>query len=169
MITRTILRAGVLAASLVPAARILPAQSPAATAVTAGQPGWVRHGKWLVLAGAVAATVAGVRAHESGDDTFETLRTFCGTGAPCLLGSDGRYRDAQAERLYQEVLSHDRAARTWLTTGQVALAGSVVLFILDLRGRGRPENEPFNGLIVAPGVGGTARVGWRLALPHRAL
>ncbi len=125
----------------------------------------VRYGKWVATAFALGATVVGVREHDEADQAFDRLRGYCGFQGSCALGADGRYQDPGAERLYRSVVDGDRAARTWLAAGQVALVGGVILFVMDLRSRGGPANEPFGGLRVEPAAGGL-RLGWRLSFPR---
>jgi hypothetical protein len=156
---------GVLQACLVAAAmsgfgpRRLPAQG-----VEGGRPALVSHGKWAALGTAVAATALGIRANRSADRHYESLRRYCGTVGPCAVGADGRYPDAGAEAIWMSVVRNDRRARAWLVTGQAALVGATVLFVLDLRNRGRPGNEPLTGLYVSAGAFAT-NVGIRLTLP----
>lgn len=138
-----------------PAQAQMPVQSAQAPAL-------VRYGKWAALGAAVASTALGIHSHNSANTAFNDLRDYCGATGSCALGTDGRYADAGAEALYREVSRGDRRARTWLIAGQAALIGSVALFVIDLSGRGRPGNEPFSGLVVAPGVGGATLIGLRL-------
>ncbi len=147
-----------LGAALVPVAR---AQEPVAERRT---PPLVRTGKWIALGLAAGTTILGARAHLRADDAFDRLRDYCSTIGSCTLGVDGRYDNAGAEAIYLEVRNGDRAARSWLAAGQTLLVGSVVLFVLDLRNRGRPENEPLGRMVVEAGALGTTRIGWRIGL-----
>jgi hypothetical protein len=77
------------------------------------------------------------------------------------VGPDGRYLDPSAEERYQRVVVGDRRARAWLVGGQVALVGSVALFVIELTREKGSQNIPYSGLVVEPGRYGT-RVGFRL-------
>ncbi len=126
---------------------------------------FVRSGKWVALGLAAGTTLLGIRAHEHADGAFDRLRDYCSTIGSCALGADGRYTNAGAEAIYREVRSGDRAARSWLAAGQTLLVGSVALFVLDLRNRGRPENEPLGRVVVwEAGALGTTRIGLRFGL-----
>ncbi len=159
--TRTLL--GALLAAVTVSATTPPAsaQEPGSDGRT---PPVVRTGKWVALGMAAGATILGIRAHENADAAFSRLRDYCSSLASCDLGPDGRYTNAGAESLYLEVRNGDRAARAWLAAGQTLLVGSVVLFVMDLRNRGRPENEPLGHMVIEAGALGTTRIGWRMTL-----
>jgi hypothetical protein len=127
----------------------------------------VRAGKWIALGAATAATVLGIRAHNTADRHLERLRDYCAFRGPCTLGPDGRYANPDAEAIYRDIVRGDRAARAYLASAQVALLGSVVLWVWDLRHRTRPANEPYGGPLLEQHRG-SLRAGWRLPLPHVA-
>lgn len=128
----------------------------------------VHYGKWAAAALAVTFTVLGAREHSKSDQVFGDLLALCrADNANCLLGSDGSYRDATAENLYQTSVAFDRRARTRLVAGQVSLLLCAGLFLADLSRHARgPGNVPFHGiqLWVDPRAG-SARIGLRTALP----
>ena len=105
----------------------------------------LRVAKWTTAAAAAGAAVYGVMQNRRADERFEQLEQVCVTATwRCLERlPNGAYADAELEAQYQEVRSLDSRARTALIAGQVGVAASVVLFILDLRNSGGPENIPY--------------------------
>lgn len=153
---------------LLVAARALPAQVPEVPAPVErdGVPALISWGKWGAAALFVGFTATGIARHNDADKDYDALIAWCQTAGSCELAAEGTYADPRSESLYQSSLSADRAARGWLIAGQVALAGAVALFIIQLRYESRPQNIPFEPRIeVAPGPHGT-RIGVRMALPH---
>lgn len=101
--------------------------------------------KWGTLASAVGLTAVAILRNGDANDIFRGLNRFC-AAAPnaCFLGEDGRYVDAGAETLYEETLRLDRQARAWTVAGQLFLAASGVLFLIDLvSDDDGPRNIPF--------------------------
>ena len=148
-----------LLASLLVMPQWAAAQQPSAPPRTV--PGAVRHGKWGAAALFVAATGIGLLEHHRANNAFDDLRTLCANAVQCNIGLDGRYADPVAEAQYQKIVAGDRAARGWFIGGQVALAGTAALFVLELlQARGSP-NIPYSGFIVTPSRDGT-RIGVRL-------
>jgi hypothetical protein len=122
----------------------------------------VRYGKWGAAALFVALTATGAAVHEAANTDYDKLTAFCRDIGPCDIGADGRYVDPAPEALYQEVVHGDRTARVWLMGGQVALAGAVTLFILELRERKAPRDIPFDPYVA---VGrGVTQVGVRVPI-----
>jgi hypothetical protein len=153
-------RRALLLATLLAVPEFAEAQQPTAPPPV---PGIVRHGKWGAAALFVAATGLGLLEHNRANNAFDDLRTMCGTTAQCSIGQDGRYTDPVAEAQYQTIVSGDRAARSWFIGGQVALAGTAALFVIELlHARGSP-NIPYSGLLVTPTRDGT-RIGLRLPI-----
>ena len=123
----------------------------------------VHWGKWGAAGLSLGLHLLAISAHNRSDRTFRTLTSNC-FDAPdsCAIGSDGTYVDRHTEGMFQSVLSDNRKARAYLITGEVALLGTVVLFVSDLaRKKARPPNKPFNPEI-APGPNGTTHLGVRL-------
>jgi hypothetical protein len=130
-----------------------------------GAPTLVRWGKWGATALFVGLTAAGIGRHNGANADFEALLDWCRGAGSCELGPGGAYADPVSERFYQSAIAGDRAARRWLIAGQVALAGAVALFIVDLTHAKGPENIPFDPQFeVVPHPSGT-RIGLRFALP----
>ncbi len=139
----------------------LAATLPLSSSATAQQPPdtqthrpWVisfaQWAKWGTLASAVGLAAVAIFRNDDANEVFRGLNRFC-AAAPdaCFLGDDGRYVDASAEILYDETLRIDRQARAWMVAGQVVLAASGVLFLVDLvTGDDGPRNIPFAPLEV---------------------
>lgn len=105
----------------------------------------LRVAKWTTAAGAAGAAVYGVMQNRRADEQFEQLEQAC-VAEPSRCTErlpNGAYADAQLEARYQDVRSLDSRARTALIAGQVGVAASVVMFILDLRNSDGPENIPY--------------------------
>ena len=156
-------RSAPLALALLVAAPVprLTAQS-AADSGRAQPPAIVHYGKWGAAALFAGLTSLGVLEHDRANSAFDRLTAFCLNVGPCGIGPDGRYANPAAESRYQEVVRGDRAARAFLLSGQVALAGTAALFILDLMKEHGTPNIPFSGLLLEPGR--QTRLGWRLRL-----
>ncbi|HEY2805049.1 MAG TPA: hypothetical protein VGI92_04240 [Gemmatimonadales bacterium] len=126
-------------------------------------PDIVHYGKWGAAAVFAGLTTLGVIEHDRANSAFDRLTDFCLNVGPCGIGQDGRYSNPAAESRYQEVVSGDRAARVWLLSGQIALAGTATLFIIELMKNHSTTNIPFHGLLLEPGRR-TSKIGWRLDL-----
>lgn len=136
-----------------------PAQAPAPP--PSRTPAAVRYGKFAALGLAAGFTALGAVAHHRADAYFSDVLTLCRDRGPCPIGPDGRYANAAAEALFQRVVRGDRSARLWLLGGQAALAGSAVLFVIELKRKKGPENIPFSPYVAAGPLG--TRVGVRLS------
>jgi hypothetical protein len=106
----------------------------------------------------VGFTALGALTHDRADRRYQSLLDYCRTHGPCPIGADGRYGNAGAEAIFESVSADDRAARAWLAGGQVALVGSAVLFIMELKRKREPENIPFSPYLA------TARFGTLVGL-----
>ena len=111
----------------------------------------VHYGKWGAAALFVAFTAAGAVAHNRANADWDLLAAYCRGQGSCAIGPDRRYTNPVAESMYWDVVHLDRAARAWLIGGQVALAGAVTLFIVELRRQHGPPNIPYSGFTVEPG------------------
>lgn len=105
----------------------------------------------LGLAGGMFALAAAT--HQRAEERFESLVARCRADlARCELRPDGRYLDAGSERLFQETEELDADARRWIAAGQVAVALSAVLWIVDLtQGADDPDNIPYTPFEVTAG------------------
>ena len=126
--------------------------------------GVIHYGKWLLAASAVGFTILGEQEHRRSQRFWNQLLRMCQTdNQSCALGDDGRYRNYQAEVLYEESVYYDHRARKRLIVGQVSLLGAAAMFIADVsRKADKPGNIPFHGMTVAP-VGDGVGVGMRVA------
>lgn len=105
----------------------------------------VRVAKWALL-GTAAAFGAYALSHSTrADRAYGDLRRLCvAVPAGCTLDG-GRYVAPRAESLYGTSLREDRRAQLGIVGGQVALLGSVALFVYDLRNGRGPGNIPYPG------------------------
>ena len=123
---------------------------------------FIRYGKWGAAGLFAGLTVLGAIEHGNASSAYDGLQAYCRAGNPCVIGSDGRYANPVAEARYQDVVRGDRAARVFLVSGQVALAGATTLFVLELLKERGTRNIPFQGFTVMPGRAGSTKVGWSL-------
>jgi hypothetical protein len=135
------------------------AQAQAPAPPLARTPAAIRYGKFAALGIAAGLTALGAVNHRRADAYYSDVLTLCRDRGPCPIGPDGRYTNAAAEALYQRVVRGDRSARLWLIGGQAALAGSAVLFVMELKRKKGPENIPFSPYVAAGSFG--TRVGVR--------
>ena len=101
--------------------------------------------KWTTAAAAAGAAVYGVVQNRRADNQFEDLEQVC-VEEPFRCEQrlpNGAYADAELEARYQDVRDLDGRARAALIAGQIGVAASVVLFILDLRNSDGPQNIPY--------------------------
>jgi len=122
--------------------------------------------KWGLLGGAAGAAVWGVLETRRADDAYEALEARCAADeAACAARLEsGAYADAGLEAVYRDVLVTDRRAGRALLAAEVAFAASVVLFVLDLRNAGAPEDIPYEPRLR---MGRTEDGGVRLSLHLR--
>ncbi len=120
------------------------APDSAATFATSGFPK-LRVAKWSTLTFAAAAGIYGFVESARADDRYNELESLCqASPADCQLRTaDGAYQDTRFETLYQTVRRHDRRAHYSLIAGQVGVATSVVLFLLDLGNAHPPRDIPW--------------------------
>lgn len=132
--------------------------------------GWttLRVAKWGTLAVSTAAFAYGFVQNRSADRDYTAIEQICkDTTSACERTSEtGPYKDAALEARYQSVVARDRHARDALLAGQVGIAASVVLFILDLPKSATPEDIPYNPRSFQVGiVHGEMHFAGRIALP----
>ena len=106
----------------------------------------IRVGKWVTLAAAAGAAAWGVASNREADNRYEDLERICReTPTRCTRQSaNGAFNDAALEQEYQDILKLDDRAKYALAVGQVAIATSVILFILDLPQGARTEDIPYD-------------------------
>ena len=117
-----------------------------AAAQTPRQPGaWtpVRIAKWTLLGAAAGLAAYALEHSTAAERANDRLRSLC-TAEPerCQL-ENGVYTDPDAETLFQRVTHEDHLARVGIVGGQVALLGSVGLFVYDLRNGRGPGDIPY--------------------------
>jgi len=146
----------------------LPAQgTPAAPPPRSFSANVVHYGKWATAASAIGLTILAAHEHDRANANWQRLLALCqADNAACMLRSDGRYVDYQAELYYQETLYYDHRARHRILGAQLSVLTSATLFILDLRHHNdNPPNIPFSGSrleLTAEPSGDGARVGMRV-------
>ena len=117
-----------------------------AVAQTPRQPGaWtpVRIAKWSLLGAAAGLAAYALEHSTAAERANDRLRSLCGAEpARCQL-ERGIYTDPDAEALFQRVTREDHLARVGIVGGQVALLGSVGLFVYDLRNGRGPGDIPY--------------------------
>lgn len=136
---------------------VLGGARPAAAQRDTGGTSWIvrfsEYGKWVALGGAAGLTAIAISRNDDADVIFDGLVTFC-RNAPeqCVRQANGTYVGADAERLYQETLRIDGQARVWMIAGQITLAASGAMFLIDLiTGDPGPKNIPFTPFEVVSG------------------
>jgi hypothetical protein len=135
------------------------AQQPAARRA----PFLVRYGKWAALGAAIGFGALSRDAHHSANAAFQRLENYCLDDIDrCNTGPGGKYLDPVSEHFYQQSLSRDGTARSWLFATEGAVLGAAALFVWELAiPRGPPKNIPFE-----PKVGmadGKAQLGVRVS------
>ena len=118
------------------------AQQDSARAVV---PPIVKVGTGVTGAAAAGAAVGGVVWNREADRRYEDLEMTCSnTPARCSrLTPGGAFNDAELESEYQDILKLDDRAQLALIASEVAIAASVVLFILDLPRDNATADKPY--------------------------
>ncbi|HSL69416.1 MAG TPA: hypothetical protein VK864_04200, partial [Longimicrobiales bacterium] len=129
--------------------------------------GFARVGKWATLTGAAGAAVYGYLANRDADSRYEDLETLCLADPERCADRlpDGSFADPTLEQEYQEILDLDSRARFSLTASQIAMAATIVLFIIDLPRGGTGEDIPYRPprLQVGNAPGNRVTVTYRLS------
>jgi hypothetical protein len=105
----------------------------------------VRVAKWALFGTAVAFGGYALSQSRRAEDAYGQLRELCRIEPQSCEVQNGDYSSDRAEELYQSALFRDRRARVGIFGGQVALLGSVALFIYDLGAPRGPVNIPYPG------------------------
>ena len=126
----------------------------------------MRVAKWSVLLAATGSAAYGFAENRSADRAYEDIERLCQDSPDACkrrLDNDA-YEDAALEARYQDVVKRDDRARFALLAGQVGIAASVLLFILDLPGHPAAEDIPYNPRPLRLGLDrtGAIQVGLRL-------
>jgi hypothetical protein len=105
----------------------------------------IRIAKWGLLGVAGGLGLYALRHSTRAENAYADLRDICLAAPSRCDHGDGRYPDAEAERLYHRAISEDRRAQLGIFGGQATLFGSVGLFIYDLRDDRTPTTIPYPG------------------------
>lgn len=114
---------------------------------TAPRPTWpvARIAKWSTLLASTGAVAYGFTQNRTADREYQEIEQLChDTPETCTVTGDGHYTDAGLEARYQSVVRRDDRAQMALLAGQVGIAASVLLFILDLPENTTPEDIPYD-------------------------
>lgn len=104
----------------------------------------LRIAKWTTFLASGGAAAFGFVQNRRADREYEQLESEClAEPANCSVLEDGSYANAVLEDRYQRIVDRDRTARTALLAGQIGLAASVIMFIIDLPERETPEDIPY--------------------------
>lgn len=101
--------------------------------------------KWTALIASAGAAGYGFAQNRVADEDYERLEMECEeapTSCAKVAGSDA-YANPVLEQRYQRILKRDENARTALLAGQIGIAASVIMFIIDLPARESPEDIPY--------------------------
>jgi hypothetical protein len=106
----------------------------------------LRIAKWTTLLVSGGAAAYGFTQNRSADREYEELERECeAQPLACLKGPDNEtYANGDLEARYQRILERDDRARLALLGGQIGIAASVILFIIDLPDRTTPEDIPYD-------------------------
>lgn len=115
--------------------------------VRAARSGWsvMRVVKWSAALASAGAAAYGFMENRAADREYEDIEREC-EAAPttCVTAVDGGvYSDPALEARYQNVLRRDDRAQVALLAGQIGLAASVLLFIMDLPEGATPDDIPY--------------------------
>ena len=106
----------------------------------------LRIAKWTTLFVSAGAAAYGFTQNRTADRDYEQLERDCeAQPLSCLKGPDGEtYANAELEQRYQRIVERDNRARVALLGGQIGLAATVIMFIIDLPDRVTPEDIPYD-------------------------
>lgn len=111
--------------------------------------GWdaIRVVKWSTALASAGVVAYGFVQNREADREYVEIERLCQTGeAVCATKpGSGEYADPALEARYNDVLRRDERAQVALIAGQIGLAASVLLFILDL-----PEGSIINDIPYDP-------------------
>ena len=126
----------------------------------------MRIAKWATLVAAAGAAGYGFAENRRADREYADIEREC-EAAPALCSMDaatGSYTNVELEQRYQRVTDRDDRAKRALLAGQLGIAASVIMFIVDLPGTSTPDDIPYEPRPLRVGLGGDgrARVGVHL-------
>ena len=127
--------------------------------------GWsvVRIAKWGTLLASAGTLAYGFNQNRLADREYEDIERLCQSSpVACENRPDSdAYADPALESRYQDVVRRDDRARLALLAGQVGLAASVLLFILDLSEGSLPHDIPYDPRPLRVSVGAHTVVDFR--------
>lgn len=105
----------------------------------------LRIAKWTTLLASAGIAAYGFQVNGEADGLYADLEAVCNSDPDRCASrhGDGSFADQELEDRYQRVLSLDRRARIALVTGQLGLAASVLLFVLDIDADAAPPDIPY--------------------------
>jgi hypothetical protein len=114
----------------------------------------LRIAKWTTFLASGAAAAYGFSQNRVADDEYLKLEMECEESPlSCFkLADTDQYADPAMEQRYQKILKRDEDARFALLAGQIGIAASVVMFIIDLPDRESPEDIPYDPKPVRVGL-----------------
>jgi hypothetical protein len=129
----------------------------------------LRIAKWTSLAASAGLAAYGFKENREADRNFATLEQMCvDNRAVCERRNGPAYSDPDLESRYQKVRTLDHRSRNALLASQVGIAGTVLLFIFDLRhnrpARDIPYKPDTSALEVLPGRDGGLQLSFTLPL-----
>jgi hypothetical protein len=128
----------------------------------------LRLAKWTTLLVAGGAAAYGFTQNRTADREYEQLERDCADSPVSCQKVPGSetYMNLALEQRYQKIVDRDAHARTALLAGQIGIAASVIMFIIDLPDRESPEDIPYEPKPIRVGLGrdGRTELGmhWRL-------
>lgn len=122
--------------------------------------------KWTALFASTGAAAYGFAENRVADREYEELELECdAVPTSCGKVADGdAYLNPALEARYQRILERDDNAQLALLAGQIGIAASVIMFIIDLPEGENTEDIPYEPKPFRFGLGrdGRAEFGWRL-------
>jgi hypothetical protein len=106
----------------------------------------MRIAKWASLIASTGAAAYGFSQNRLADRDYERLERECDEAPNSCAKATGSdtYLDVALEQRYQRILDRDEDARLALLAGQIGIAASVVMFIIDLPDHASPEDIPYD-------------------------
>ena len=143
----------------------------AGTERAALQSGWsiIRVAKWTTLLASTGAAAYGFTQNRSADREYEAIERECNaTPALCTRRPEtDEYTNVALEQRYQNVVERDDRARLALLAGQLGIAASVIMFIIDLPDQTTPDDIPYDpNLRFNLRSDGGAELGFRIHTAH---
>jgi hypothetical protein len=119
----------------------------------------MRVAKWATFLASTGAAAYGFTQNRVADRDYEELERECDDApASCTKASGSEaYLNPALEQRYQRILDRDETAKVALLAGQIGIAASVIMFIVDLPDREEPEDIPYEPKPMRFGLSGDGR------------